>query len=121
MNTIEQAAKRLEELRRAGVDIPDISTSSAQSASATPSSPVQVTGESTPVVAQTKQSRPVELDVSTMRQAGLLTPGEPRSRLEDEFRIITCCAVAAASGARRRNDSSTSFPEGSTNHIFIRS
>jgi len=91
MNTIEQAAKRLEELRRAGVDIPDISpVSSGSSTTAAPVPQTATFSVSAPSedAVSARQSRAVQLDLTTMRQVGLITPGSPRSRLEDEMRII---------------------------------
>lgn len=116
MNTIEQAARRLEQLRRAGVDIPGDVDSSANSAAtaatrtqpttpdAAPAAPVRSAGSG--IVAQAAQgrsggssvlpsagpddrrSREVAVDITRMRRAGLLVPGQPRSQLEEEFRII---------------------------------
>ncbi|RZL03734.1 MAG: chromosome partitioning ATPase [Rubrivivax sp.] len=102
MNTIEQAAKRLEELRRAGVDV------SAASPPPTPTAPPPAVAApvdaATPVVAtpplpaaapaptmatgDERRSRTIELDFLRMARCGLLVPGNPRSQLEEEFRII---------------------------------
>lgn len=103
MNTIEQAAKRLEQLRRAGVDLGESITPSTTPDNAPPQSsspeeltatvPVAVTvtepekkASSTP--ASDKRSREVELDFRKMHDSGLLIPGRERSSLEEEFRII---------------------------------
>lgn len=111
MNTIEQAAKRLEQLRRAGVpllqeasqppanDDTAGATATPESAAPTdvvmpavaaPSSQKVMTPDST--ATQTSQgdrrSREVTLDLLRMQRAGLLVPGQPRSQLEEEFRII---------------------------------
>lgn len=103
MNTIEQAAKRLEELRRAGVDI-----SAADMAPAPAVEPVVEAKPRPPVAAapvavqalapaitasqempaDLRRSRQVELDLQRMARCGLLVPGNPRSQLEEEFRII---------------------------------
>ncbi len=97
MNTIEQAAKRLAELRRAGVDV-----SSAATATPTPPpSPQAATNtreteypEPTPSrfgvdpSGAERRSREVELDLRKMNESGLLIPGKERSSLEEEFRII---------------------------------
>jgi len=130
MNTIEQAAKRLEQLRRAGVDVsepaPQLQPSSPPSPQPTqpPSSapqapsfvapePVQAPRQPDPVSSQgmytetikisvidgpraptpdepggSRRSREVDVDLLRMSRAGLLTPGNPRSQLEEEFRII---------------------------------
>lgn len=110
MNTIEQAAKRLEQLRRAGVDIqpdasPDLPIRPAETVPSTPrghGEPARApttrqaalapigTGSATglPAPAEDRRSREVVVDLASMRQAGLLVPGQPRSQLEEEFRIV---------------------------------
>lgn len=103
MSTIERAAKRLEELRRAGVDIAAITPeekpapppedlgdvvtiripqlAAQEPANTPPTAP-------DPSAALDRRSREVELDLRKMSRANLLVPGEPRSQLEEEFRII---------------------------------
>ncbi|MBI5926158.1 MAG: AAA family ATPase [Aquabacterium sp.] len=108
MSTIEQAAKRLEQLRRAGVDVSELSNSTtdetntsgiAEPNSALPDTPVLVAHEpNTPAPAATpsttsapvsdRKSRQIDLDFLKMQRAGLLVPGQPRSQLEEEIRII---------------------------------
>lgn len=104
MNTIEQAAKRLEQLRRAGVPLlqdgpeaPDAPTREAPAAEvaqppavASPSADPQPTREpaDAPANQGERRSREVTLDLLRMQRAGLLVPGQPRSQLEEEFRII---------------------------------
>ena len=114
MNTIEQAARRLEQLRRAGVDIPgDVGPAAgsfpagaapASAADAAPGAPIHTGGAdavahaasdrasvSAAPAAQAlddRRSREVVVDMARMRRAGLLVPGQPRSQLEEEFRII---------------------------------
>ncbi len=101
MNTIEQAAKRLEELRRAGVEIPsDIAgpssaqptselkprTAAPETAAAIPAAASAELDDDAP--ADLRRSRQVDLDLQLMASCGLLVPGSPRSQLEEEFRII---------------------------------
>ncbi|CAH0349980.1 XrtA-associated tyrosine autokinase [Aquabacterium sp. CECT 9606] len=106
MNTIEQAAKRLEELRRAGVEIgpADIARPPAADAATQPQprpvaaapAPAALTAVSSEtarisrdeVPADLRRSRHVDLDLQRMARCGLLVPGNPRSQLEEEFRII---------------------------------
>src|SRR5690606_6580033 len=100
MSTIEQAAKRLEELRRAGVNVPAISEavgtpSPALRADAPPvaapaAAPVSSALPDTETVADRaeRRSREVNLDLAAMSKARLLVPGAPRTKEEDEFRII---------------------------------
>ncbi|MBC7700128.1 XrtA-associated tyrosine autokinase [Aquabacterium sp.] len=104
MNTIEQAAKRLEELRRAGVDInpadiarspvaepaiesrPKAPVAAPAPAVAMDVAPARAAREEIP--ADLRRSRHVNLDFQRMASCGLLVPGNPRSQLEEEFRII---------------------------------
>lgn len=116
MNTIEQAAKRLEQLRRAGVPLLQEESAAAPSevaqaieagdeAAVATDTPAQNTSPtaSTPAAQTTtapaaaapentsqgeRRSREVTLDLLRMQRAGLLVPGQPRSQLEEEFRII---------------------------------
>ncbi|WP_290902380.1 XrtA-associated tyrosine autokinase [Aquabacterium sp.] len=99
MNTIEQAAKRLEQLRRAGVDVQsDLQTvpsalgtqatptpNAADAPATPPPSPKQA---HTPAPPDDRRSRDITVDLARMRRAGLLVPGQPRSQLEEEFRIV---------------------------------
>lgn len=116
MNTIEQAAKRLEQLRQAGVPIlqdvpaPAATPTEPSSQQASPSGePVPAFGlpaehaslpasplpqaealsapEARPATGE-RRSKEVTLDLLRMQRAGLLVPGQPRSQLEEEFRII---------------------------------
>ena len=96
MNTIEQAARRLEQLRRAGVaaagaEAPTDALSEPASASAAAVAPTEkqpAPSEREPDDLNAKRSREVSLDLQRMQRAGLLVPGQPRSQLEEEFRII---------------------------------
>lgn len=100
MNTIEQAARRLEQLRRAGVDL---ASSDIPQAPETPGLVAAVTTTEAPRPADhapehptehavhaddERRSREVTLDFLRMQRAGLLVPGQPRSQQEEEFRII---------------------------------
>lgn len=95
MSLIEQAAKRLEQLRQAGVELSDDSEKPlpAQTAPAIEHhSPVREqtaainAHNETPLSAQ--QSKRVELDLNAIAAAGIITPNTPRSRLSDEYRVI---------------------------------
>ena len=103
MNTIEQAAKRLEQLRNAGVDVPGVPAAApslpapeAKQAEASPEAPQTNRGLQTSsqpaldvALADTDlRSKEVTLDLLRMSRAGLLVPGAPRSRQEEEFRLI---------------------------------
>ncbi|SBT08282.1 Non-specific protein-tyrosine kinase [Candidatus Propionivibrio aalborgensis] len=98
MSLIEQAAKRLEQLRQAGVDMPpqsaDEVAETAIDEQALPlrndeSRPATSSGEQ--VVIQSPEmaiSRRVELDLQVLSAAGIIRPDAPRSTLADEFRVI---------------------------------
>lgn len=109
MNTIEQAARRLEQLRRAGVDVQDPAPAPAPAdAPPTPSATVAAADSvaapqghetasppapssyaaSASASAEDRRSRDVTVDLLRMQRAGLLVPGQPRSQLEEEFRIV---------------------------------
>lgn len=121
MNTIEQAAKRLEQLRRAGVPLLQDQPAPAAALESTPNSPepdeaqepkrqdasLRTTSDAPATAADVspapsaaaasadephamgeRRSKEVALDLLRMQRAGLLVPGQPRSQLEEEFRII---------------------------------
>lgn len=72
---IEQAARRLEQLRQAGVELPHINGAELpQSGGAK--------------AAHTSQSRRVEIDLERLALAGFLTPLAPRSLIADQFRVV---------------------------------
>ncbi len=121
MNIIEQAAKRIEELRRAGVDVPWAAagfkegeqtlagapqTAAADhpaKAAAVVSPPVLTPAPTsapshTSTSAAERRSRSVELDLKRLAAAGYLVPGQERSQLEEEFRIIKRPLIKNASG-----------------------
>jgi protein-tyrosine kinase len=123
MSLIEQAAKRLEELRRAGVDVPGeppadasileraMAIESAQPRApeaATSSAPVRTNGEAGPsrapppprvdTVQGATQSRAVTLDLARLAASGIITPDAPRSQIADEFRIVKRPLLTNASG-----------------------
>ncbi len=128
MSIIEQAAKRIEELRRAGVDVPWTATgvdasqapvapappaaAAAPPAAAPTAAPVTV-APAAPVVAApavvapeaepdpnkpVRRSRSIELDLVRLAQNGFLVPGAERSQIEAEFRIIKRPLIKNATG-----------------------
>jgi protein-tyrosine kinase len=118
LSTIQQAAKRLEQLKQAGVEIDSSvverdSLAEAQKAEAVPlriakeldarGPAVAVTGSrgeqvaapakaparhSEPAVARTGRSPFVEIDLARLAVEGYITPDLPRSRVAEEFRVI---------------------------------
>ncbi len=77
MSLIEQAAKRLDQLRSAGVAIP------AESAASPAEIPTPVETERPKVV-----SARIDLDLVRIAEQGLVTPNEPRSLIAEQFRLI---------------------------------
>lgn len=102
---IEQATRRLEELKRAGIEVPnwDMGAPAAPQRTQEPGR-APSTRQAEPLVERVvpalppashalvqvgqRQSRSVELDLVQMAAAGYLVPGSPRSTLADEFRAI---------------------------------
>jgi receptor protein-tyrosine kinase len=114
MSLIEQAAKRLEELRRAGAEIPaEPSSDSAKTASVdgvehlpTPEAairglasrgavpaPVAPSPNPAPLARGIRRSdgreqNRVEIDLERLKARGFVTPDAPKSQIADEFRVI---------------------------------
>ncbi len=98
MSLIEQAAKRLDELRRAGVEVPGVASSppAAVAQARAPSS-----GIDHPAAAVSKAgaaaSATGHIDLVRLDALGFVTPTNPRSRTADEFRIVKRPLIANAS------------------------
>jgi receptor protein-tyrosine kinase len=116
VSTIEQAAKRLEQLRRAGTSLPDVSERGAsgepaaieppqepgpvlamraleRAAVASPDAPIMPSRtdlrRASPETEQRIRQQPhIEIDLARLSAMGYVTPNAPRSRLADEFRVI---------------------------------
>lgn len=126
MSIVEQAVKRLEELRRAGVDIPDARqlqaavSSGAIASRGTQTSPKAAEAasgfradSSRPNVAEPqrarqrpvdprKTSRAVELDIERLASMGYLTPVQSDRRLADDFRNVKLHVLRNAEAATER-------------------
>lgn len=89
---IELAARRLEQLRRAGVDVQD-SLAVQASDTATAGLDRSVKGND-----KGSRSRSIELDLSKLMLAGFVTPNAARSRIADQFRVIKRPLIANATG-----------------------
>ena len=121
MSLIEQAAKRLEELRRAGVDVPDVvpkprqvpvaMAGTAETANAKPqSAPAGPSRKSVAGIAVAQPAAPlpaeqladdstkVHLDLAHLARKGIITPDAPRSHVADEFRVIKRPLLMNATG-----------------------
>ena len=105
MSTIEQASKRLEQLRKAGVDMPW--AHDAQTAALSPAQPAALAAAHqdsllpappAPPLATPKHS--ADIDLRGLEAAGYLVPGAERTRLLDEFRAVKRPLLANAAGGK---------------------
>lgn len=108
MSLIEQAAKRLEQLRQAGVELPDqmaaellVRPSASASAATTNaglkrSLTVETSGRSDD--ANPSAARRVNLDLNALAASGLLVPSQTGTLLASEFRVIKRPLLANAMG-----------------------
>jgi protein-tyrosine kinase len=80
MSLIEQAAQRLEQLRRAGIVVPEV-------AGAAPPIPAHSVPDGKRLEPERKSQR-VTLDLDALGAAGIVTPDAPRSLVADQFRVI---------------------------------
>ena len=126
MSLIEQAAKRLEELRRAGAELPGdppTAGSEALRGDPTPEAVVRAlnaraaetappdTNKQGPVEGRGAPRAPfrrVEIDFARLKLRGFVTPDMPKSQIADEFRVIKRPIIRNAldgdgSSARPRN------------------
>lgn len=114
MSLIEQAAKRLEQLRQAGVELPHEKDrlSPAQESIAALDTPDPFTAKS-PLLHKTVPATPattaqpgntstpskqVELNLAAISASGLLSPQSTRSQMADEYRVIKRPLIANAMG-----------------------
>ena len=121
MGLIEQAAKRLQELKRAGIEVPVAEPADAGAVStagpAMPSIPeramrtladaqgpfresskASASVEEQPPEEPPRRSRLVEIDLPRLAASGYVTPTAPRSRLADEMRVIKRPLIGNAQG-----------------------
>ena len=114
MSIIEQAARRLEELRRSGIEVPGSMAPAGKGPAAPPEGvPARVArmleekklapvegfrdgarpvlrdvSPPAPRAAGARESRHVDIDLARLAAMGYLTPETPRARIADEFRVI---------------------------------
>jgi exopolysaccharide/PEP-CTERM locus tyrosine autokinase len=121
---IEQAAKRLEELRRAGIDAPAEPRSpgnNARQSLSTPEAVILALDERATTAASTGlrdarartatadnrgAGRRIDLDFAQLKNRGFVTPDAGASQIAEEFRVIKRPIIrnaVGASGARVRN------------------
>ena len=121
---IEQAAKRLEQLRRAGADVTDREVDPGEpsqqeetptpekviralDARSAPSAPLPTASPlDAPPAALRTTTQHTEIDLSRLAARGFVTPNVPSSQLADEFRVIKRPIIRNAlgkDGARIKN------------------
>jgi protein-tyrosine kinase len=117
MSLIEQAAKRLEELRRAGVAAPadgpilrehgiarrvEPATERTRVEPRFRTTTSNSSGRSAPqaaqILAERARFRCIDVDLDKMAASGIITPSSPRSQIADEFRVIKRPLIANATG-----------------------
>jgi protein-tyrosine kinase len=111
MSLIERAAKRLEELRKSGVDVNTDILKDAPSRPArkrTTSLPFSI-GDAFPIISPAIDDEPIvadrrlttpafDIDLPRLSSLGYVTPENPRSRTAEEFRNLKRTLIANASG-----------------------
>lgn len=105
MSIIEQAAKRLEELKKAGVEVGEDLHKPEASEQASPSGGREnaavaggVPDEAQAGKHRSEWSRRVNIDLAHVSAAGIVTPDAPRSQVADEFRVIKRPLIGNAKG-----------------------
>ena len=104
MGIIEQAARRLEELKRAGVAIPEDDVEGATHRQGVAIAPAIAPGESLGIPANlakrpdsadradhrgtTASSKQIEIDLQRLAAMSFVTPDAPRSKMAEEFRVV---------------------------------
>lgn len=95
---IEQAAQRLEQLRQAGVVLPDQGNAAPTVVAPVPLAAVPRPVEPEPAPVPVPQSRRVEIDLEAIGKAGIVTPHAPRSHAADQYRVIKRPLISNATG-----------------------
>jgi exopolysaccharide/PEP-CTERM locus tyrosine autokinase len=86
---IEQASERLEQLRRAGADMPQPAPQGVKPQEL-PQQRVEVAGAA--------PARQVTIDLQFVAASGIVTPNAPRSQVADQFRVIKRPLISNATG-----------------------
>ena len=92
MSLIEQAALRLDQLRRAGAEVPDGVEPGL------PGIPAAAAPAPKPAPAAESRAKRIVIDLDALGAAGYITPQSPRSQIADEFRVIKRPLIANAMG-----------------------
>lgn len=93
---IEQAAKRLEQLRQAGAEVEHVVPTRPSRQSTVVVSDDSPFKEDTPSAA--RQSRLIELDLDALAAAGIVCPNAPRTQTSDQYRVIKRPLIKNAMG-----------------------
>ena len=115
MSIIEEAARRLEQLRNAGISVPEgqefrSPTPPDQGETGVPlrgprgdfaeeKSGARTRLDATPVAPERAVAKSVQIDLERLETTGIITPESPRSKTADEFRILKRPLLANARGA----------------------
>lgn len=93
MSLIEEAAKRLEQLRSAGIDLAGDAAEQSIAVERPVPAPSQKATRARPASTESAggasaRSRLVHVDLARLRSAGFITPDEPTTQIATEFRVI---------------------------------
>ncbi|ART54003.1 chromosome partitioning ATPase [Acidovorax carolinensis] len=106
-SSIEKAAQRLEQLRKAGAPVPGGVVQPAESVGpSTVEQPAQTVAPAEDAVLDVRRgvptskpvSKSVHIDLTALAAAGFITPNAPRSAMTDQFRVIKRPLLENATG-----------------------
>ena len=101
---IEQAARRLEQLRQAGAsEQPAAPVAPTMAATAAVASAPEAPEPASPAIESVErptaeQSRRIEINLETLVASGIVSPHAPRSQIADQYRVITRPLINNAMG-----------------------
>ena len=102
---IEQATRRLEQLRMAGAAMPEVAAPRAVVVGTPlpvpvrePLAPVMAPEPPLPVVLPAQVSKRVEINLEALAAAGIVSPNAPRSQIADQYRVIKRPLISNAMG-----------------------
>ncbi len=95
---IEQAAQRLEQLRQAGVVLPEAAVTAAPALPVEPVAPAASAVSDDASLDANLQSKRVDLDLEALAAQGFLTPNAPRTHMADQYRVIKRPLIKNAMG-----------------------